>query len=661
MRWWHDARVQTKIVLGLLVGLLGMIGFAGTLVLQRQREQASAAQIATLSRLSTALGGVLHETQRERGRTAQFTSSRGVRFGTELAAQQRTTDGRLGELHSFITAHTSELPASVRESVSRLPGATAKITELRSQTAALTKPAPAIIADYTALNQMLLDMIAAAARAVDNGAVAVRVQAYLGVVSAKEQAGQERAQLASAFTADRFAAGQLARVVSLIAAQQAYLTVFTRAADPDTLKTWSSLAGSAEFARVAALEKRATERPGGGFGVDSATWFDAASAKIDKYKELEDQLSGAVQSVASESEGQAGTASRTAILITILVLAVAVAITAAIIVSINRPLRQVTAVAQQMAVGDVSQEVTYRSANELGQLADSFRNLGGYLRRAAEQAAELAAGRLHHAAGTHGHQDLLGNAMQQTIAQLQELAREIQGSGRTLSGSAQNLSGVSTTLVDNSEQTAAMADSASAATEEMTASIAEISRGLTDATTISREAVGQAEHAGRVVASLSAATGEIGEVVSLIQDIAAQTNLLALNATIEAARAGESGKGFAVVADEVKQLAQQTAHATTTIVDQVNKIVGGASEAAHAMTEMSDVVGRISDIAGTISGAVEEQTATTSEISRNIAAMASAATSNTEATTAAAESVQELATMASTLTTLVSHFRIDNN
>ncbi len=69
-----------------------------------------------------------------------------------------------------------------------------------------------------------------------------------------------------------------------------------------------------------------------------------------------------------------------------------------------------------------------------------------------------------------------------------------------------------------------------------------------------------------------AAPTRIGDVIKLIQDIAAQTNLLALNATIEAARAGDAGRGFAVVATEVKALAAQTAKATEEIAKQIGSI-----------------------------------------------------------------------------------------
>jgi hypothetical protein len=75
-----------------------------------------------------------------------------------------------------------------------------------------------------------------------------------------------------------------------------------------------------------------------------------------------------------------------------------------------------------------------------------------------------------------------------------------------------------------------------------------------------------------MVEGLLEATQKIGEVMGLIQNIAAQTNLLALNATIEAARAGEAGRGFAVVASEVKALATQTAKATEEIADQIQTI-----------------------------------------------------------------------------------------
>ena len=113
MALWRDAKIRTKISLALLVALLGLVGFAGVLVRDKQRDARSSARIQTLSALSIKTGDVLHETQRERGRTAQFTSSRGTRFGAELAAQQKVTDQRLADLHAFVAANAREIRVAV--------------------------------------------------------------------------------------------------------------------------------------------------------------------------------------------------------------------------------------------------------------------------------------------------------------------------------------------------------------------------------------------------------------------------------------------------------------------------------------------------------------------------------------------------------------------
>src|SRR5205814_2995213 len=81
MRLWRDAKLRTKVGTGLLVATIGLAGFALTLVLGKQADVHAAEQVVTVTTLSTKVGDLLHETQRERGRTAQFTSSHGSKFG----------------------------------------------------------------------------------------------------------------------------------------------------------------------------------------------------------------------------------------------------------------------------------------------------------------------------------------------------------------------------------------------------------------------------------------------------------------------------------------------------------------------------------------------------------------------------------------------------
>ncbi|MEN3381870.1 MAG: methyl-accepting chemotaxis protein [Hyphomicrobiales bacterium] len=169
-----------------------------------------------------------------------------------------------------------------------------------------------------------------------------------------------------------------------------------------------------------------------------------------------------------------------------------------------------------------------------------------------------------------------------------------------------------------SEQTSANVQAVASGAEELQASISEIGRRVTEASKISAQAVDQSKRTNEIVTGLSASAARIGDVVNLINTIAAQTNLLALNATIEAARAGEAGRGFAVVASEVKSLATQTSKATEEIGGQIAAVQTATDEAVGAIGDISTTINTINEISETIAAAVEEQGAVTKEIASNM-------------------------------------------
>jgi GAF domain-containing protein len=154
----------------------------------------------------------------------------------------------------------------------------------------------------------------------------------------------------------------------------------------------------------------------------------------------------------------------------------------------------------------------------------------------------------------------------------------------------------------------------STAGNELVVSIQEVERNVLSATTVAQQGSRLAGDANREVAELGLASAEIGEVVKVIQTIAAQTNLLALNATIESARAGEAGRGFAVVANEVKQLAIETANATTTVADKVGTIQTQVDLVVTSLAEIDHVVQQINQTQETIGGVLTEQVAVTKAI-----------------------------------------------
>lgn len=204
------------------------------------------------------------------------------------------------------------------------------------------------------------------------------------------------------------------------------------------------------------------------------------------------------------------------------------------------------------------------------------------------------------------------------VRNVSSAATELQASSSSMEGIAHTTSENATTVAAAAEEASSNVQTVAAAAEELSASSDEISRQVATSTEVSASAVTEVERANTMMAELSGAAREIGDIVQLITDIAGQTNLLALNATIEAARAGEAGKGFAVVANEVKTLANQTANATDRISRQVDAIQSKSGEAERSMAALDGVIADISHSTNGIAAAVEQQNAATQEIARNI-------------------------------------------
>ncbi|MFZ0846494.1 MAG: methyl-accepting chemotaxis protein [Pseudolabrys sp.] len=163
------------------------------------------------------------------------------------------------------------------------------------------------------------------------------------------------------------------------------------------------------------------------------------------------------------------------------------------------------------------------------------------------------------------------------------------------------------------EGSRAMNQAAGQLSNQVMQTIGDISKEVRRGSQLGREAVVRANGSRATLDALTKAADQIGDVVSVIDEIAAQTNLLALNATIEAARAGEAGRGFSVVAAEVKALATQTGQSTERIGAKVAEIQSTTREVVASLAGVAQAIDQLSGITQSVSAAVEQQRAATDE------------------------------------------------
>ncbi len=266
----------------------------------------------------------------------------------------------------------------------------------------------------------------------------------------------------------------------------------------------------------------------------------------------------------------------------------------------------------------------------------------------------------------------LADAANRTAEQLTTIVQGIQRSAESINTAAGEIASGNSDLSVRTEQQAASLEETAASMEELTSTVKQNADSARQANQLVLGAGEVAESGGRVVedvvttmASISAASARIADIIGVIDGIAFQTNILALNAAVEAARAGEQGRGFAVVASEVRSLAQRSAAAAkeikTLISDSVQEVEQGSTLVARAGTTMAEVVTsvkRVTDIMAEISAASAEQSSGIEQVSKTVMQLDETTQQNAalvEEATAAAKSMED---QASDLTRAVAVFRL---
>ncbi|KJC41359.1 methyl-accepting chemotaxis protein [Bradyrhizobium sp. LTSP857] len=352
---------------------------------------------------------------------------------------------------------------------------------------------------------------------------------------------------------------------------------------------------------------------------DNRNQFDALNLTLAKIVELNERAGRQSYDLVNAATDRA----RLGVIVA-LVVATCIALAAGMVTVLTTasPIRRLTGVMAQLSGHDL--HVTIPDANRRDEI--------GAMARAVEifktgliEADRLAAVQKADEAEKARRVGMIDALVSDFDARSSDALSSFGAAASQLDSTAQSMSALAmeSTQQTNIAATAAAAtttnvQSVESAAEAMATSIADINSQVGHAKEIADRASDDIRRTSTTVVGLTEATQKIGEIVTLIQAIAAQTNLLALNATIEAARAGEVGKGFAVVAAEVKGLATQTAKATDEIATQIAAVQKVSGETSSAIQGIGTTIEELNAISTRIAGAMEQQGASTHEISRNV-------------------------------------------
>lgn len=328
--------------------------------------------------------------------------------------------------------------------------------------------------------------------------------------------------------------------------------------------------------------------------------------------------------------------------------------------SVDRMLQEM----ERFAAGDLTVTLEPKRDDEIGKLYRGFNQAVQNLHDMLSRVSQAVASTTDASTQITSSSEQIAGAIQEQAAQADEVLTAVNAMVETILENTSNAS--ETANVTNAS--GQYAREGAKVVQETVTKIRQIAAVVTTSAT--------------TVEGLGASSQKIGDIVSVIEDIASQTSLLALNAAIEAARAGDQGRGFAVVADEVRKLAERTTEATNEIAHMIKTVQDDTQKAVIAMQEglreveqgigladqagaaLDNIVGGVENTVERVSliaAASEEQSATSEQISQSVASITEVSRTSAQDVTEVAQASETLRHLMQDLQSLMVRFKVDGH
>ncbi|HQU71434.1 MAG TPA: methyl-accepting chemotaxis protein [Calditrichia bacterium] len=617
-----NLRVSTKLWLMLLFPALAIFFFAASNVIEKQSLKNELAQIEELADLSVHISALVHETQKERGRTAGYLGSQGEQFGPELNAQRQLTDQKLTELHAFLgNFDPTQYDQSFQKELSAAMDAVGLLTEKRQAITGLRLPAGDAIGYYTQMNARFLDAVSYTATISRNAEVARALNAYGNFLKSKERAGIERAVLSNTFARNSFGPGMFRKFNMLVTAQDTYLDAFRASATPEHQGLYEAISTDPAFGEVEKFREIAFAKfAEGGFDVDAGQWFKTITQKINVLKGMDDRLAEELLVLTGDLASGASASLYFSLLITLIGVGLSLITGYVVWGSILRPLNMTKAAMEDLSHGVLNNDINYSSRDELGEMVRAF--------------------------------GALNERLAETVTRVKNAADEVSSASIEFRSTSEQIS-------QGASEQAATVEEISSTIEEISANVQQNADNAQHTEKVASQSAVSAKSGGEAVGEAATAMRDIHHKIMIIEEIARQTNLLALNAAIEAARAGESGRGFAVVAAEVRKLAERSQSAAGEIVESANRSLATAERAQKILLQIIPDIEKTANLTQEISYASNEQSVGIQETNKAIQQFDTVVQRNAASAEELSASASSVADYASDLQEAISFFKVE--